>query len=109
EMSLRFQSSGKLVLAVQDDGVGLPEGLDLDSTHSLGLKMIGDLTRKVRGTLNHFQNNGRTLKSPYRLLFLRGRKTKIELKDGYAFEKNHGGRGSDADFRVNTALAPETR
>jgi len=69
EVSLHFQSSGKLVLAVQDDGVGLPEGLDLDSTHSLGLKMIGDLTRKVRGTLNHFQNNGRTLKSPCRLLF----------------------------------------
>ena len=60
EVNLRFQSSGKLVLAVQDDGVGLPEGLDLDSTHSLGLKMIGDLTRKVRATLNHFQNNGRT-------------------------------------------------
>jgi len=58
---LRFQSSGKLVLAVQDDGAGLPEGFDLDSTHSLGRKMIGDLTRRAGGKLNLFRNNGTTI------------------------------------------------
>jgi len=59
EESLRFQSSGKLVLAVRDDGVGSPEGFDLDSRHSLGLKTIGDLTRQAGGKLN--RNNGTTI------------------------------------------------
>ena len=59
-VSLDFQPSGKLVLAVQDDGVGLPDGFDLDNTRSLGLKMIRDLTRQVGGTLILFRNNGTT-------------------------------------------------
>jgi PAS domain S-box-containing protein len=60
QVNLRFQSSGKLVLAVRDNGVGLPAAFDLDKAHTLGLKMIRDLTRQVGGTLNLCRDNGTT-------------------------------------------------
>lgn len=37
-------------LEVRDDGVGLPPGLDATRATSLGLQMVSDLTRQMRGT-----------------------------------------------------------
>ncbi len=39
-------------LEVRDDGVGLPPGLDATRASSLGLQMVSDLTRQMRGTFS---------------------------------------------------------
>ncbi len=41
----------KLRLAVTDDGVGLPAGLDVKTLRSLGLQLVSDLARQLQGTL----------------------------------------------------------
>jgi PAS domain S-box-containing protein len=53
EVSLGVQaiSADQICLTVQDDGVGLPPGLDLSQTNSLGLRLVRILTRKLKGTL----------------------------------------------------------
>ena len=38
-------------LAVEDDGLGLPPGFDIDRVQSLGLQLVTNLTRQLRGTL----------------------------------------------------------
>jgi predicted ATPase/two-component sensor histidine kinase len=44
-------SNGRYGLRVQDDGSGLPEGFDFGRTDSLGLQLVGDLTRQLRGSI----------------------------------------------------------
>jgi len=41
-----------LVLAVGDNGIGLPKTLDLQTTGSLGLQLVGDLTDQLGGTVS---------------------------------------------------------
>ena len=38
-------------LSVEDDGLGLPPGFDIDRVQSLGLQLVTNLTRQLRGTL----------------------------------------------------------
>ncbi|HWI55574.1 MAG TPA: histidine kinase dimerization/phosphoacceptor domain -containing protein, partial [Bacillota bacterium] len=40
-----------LLLAVADNGVGLPPGLDLEQTDTLGLQLVRTLTRQLNGHL----------------------------------------------------------
>ena len=42
---------GQLELIVRDNGVGLPPGLDLYNTKTLGLRLVEMLSRQLRGTL----------------------------------------------------------
>ncbi|MEI6874370.1 MAG: PAS domain S-box protein [Spirochaetota bacterium] len=52
-VELRLAEAGLVALRVDDDGVGLPTGLDADSTPTLGLRLVGNLARQlggVRGT-----------------------------------------------------------
>jgi len=37
---------------VADDGVGLPEAVDWRAPGSLGLRLVGDLTRQLGGSLD---------------------------------------------------------
>jgi len=46
-----------LVLKVSDNGVGLPEDIDLESLGSLGLRIVRTLTEQLNGTLE-FDNRG---------------------------------------------------
>jgi two-component sensor histidine kinase len=41
---------GRVVLEVQDDGVGMPEGADPARPQSLGLEIVAILTRQLKGT-----------------------------------------------------------
>ena len=50
----------QLLLSVEDDGVGLPAGFDWDQAGSLGLRMVRDLARQIRGTLEIRRNGGTT-------------------------------------------------
>ena len=60
KLSLQSPAPGQLSLSVQDDGVGLPPGFDWDQARSLGLRMVRDLARQIRGTLEVRQNGGTT-------------------------------------------------
>src|SRR5207249_708974 len=60
KVSLQSPAPGQVSLSVQDDGVGLPPGFDWDQARSLGLRMVRDLARQIRGTLEVRQNGGTT-------------------------------------------------
>jgi two-component sensor histidine kinase len=60
KVSLHSPTPGQLLLSVEDDGVGLPPGFDWDQARSLGLRMVHDLARQIRGTLEVRQNGGTT-------------------------------------------------
>lgn len=42
---------GMATLSVSDDGAGLPEGFDIDAVDSLGLQLVSNLTRQLKGRI----------------------------------------------------------
>ncbi|MCU0518006.1 MAG: hypothetical protein MUC60_14295 [Oscillatoria sp. Prado101] len=45
-------------MVVRDSGIGLPEGVDLRKTNSLGLRLIRVLTRQLRGKIEIYNRDG---------------------------------------------------
>ncbi|CAO3435945.1 AAA family ATPase [Azospirillum doebereinerae] len=45
-------------LSVVDDGVGLPDGYNVDTVDSVGLQLVCDLTSQLHGTLRHASAEG---------------------------------------------------
>ncbi|MRH98946.1 sensor histidine kinase [Kriegella sp. EG-1] len=50
-IELKKESLENFVLNIGDDGVGMPEEITYKNTKSLGLKLINNLTRQLRGTI----------------------------------------------------------
>ena len=50
---------GSAVFTVEDNGVGLPEGFDIQQQDSMGVYLVRVLTRQLRG-LVHVNQHGRT-------------------------------------------------
>lgn len=50
-VDLTRNGDGKLILIVRDDGVGLPEGMDITDTPSLGLQLVNTLVKQLDGTI----------------------------------------------------------
>ena len=50
--------AGGLVLSVKDNGPGLPEGIDLSKSQSLGFKLIHIFVKQLKGELNYFNDGG---------------------------------------------------
>jgi two-component sensor histidine kinase len=48
----------KLLLTVSDNGVGLPAGLEIMKSGSLGLKLVNVLVRQLRGTMEQGSGPG---------------------------------------------------
>ena len=46
-LTLEKRDDGKLLVSVADNGVGIPEGTNIPSTRSLGLRLIHSLTRQL--------------------------------------------------------------
>jgi PAS domain S-box-containing protein len=46
------------VLSVWDNGIGFPEGLDFRRTDSLGMQLVCDLTRQLKGTVELDRSRG---------------------------------------------------
>ncbi|MHC4269906.1 MAG: ammonium transporter [Planctomycetota bacterium] len=58
-ISLRLLDDGEKELIVSDNGVGLPDSLDIKKAESLGLRMITNLTeRSLHGKVNINKSNG---------------------------------------------------
>ncbi|WP_148215536.1 ATP-binding protein [Methanothermobacter marburgensis] len=45
------KGDGSYILAIEDDGVGLPENFDLQSTPSMGMQLVRSLTDQLNGNL----------------------------------------------------------
>jgi two-component sensor histidine kinase len=45
---------------VSDDGVGLPEGLDIENAETLGLQLVTVLVRQIGGEMNVEGDGGTT-------------------------------------------------
>jgi PAS domain S-box-containing protein len=60
EVTLRRNRQHRFVLTVSDDGVGLPPGLDVHTTSSLGLQLVHLLAAQLHGTVRFEQHEGTT-------------------------------------------------
>jgi PAS domain S-box-containing protein len=49
---MRESDDGRITLAVSDDGIGLPEGLDFQNTKTLGLQLVISLAGQLGGTIS---------------------------------------------------------
>ena len=50
KVTLRNSLEGKCSLCVEDSGVGIPDALDVNTSKSMGLKLVRSLTRQIRGS-----------------------------------------------------------
>ena len=64
EISIDLSSHGNdhYVLNVSDDGVGIPENLDIDNTESLGLRLINTLADQLDGSIVLDRNDRTTFR-----------------------------------------------
>ena len=53
-----MQVGASLHLDISDNGIGLPEDLDLNKPRSLGLQLVRLLTQQLQGQLEYHNNNG---------------------------------------------------
>jgi PAS domain S-box-containing protein len=60
-------SGGQYLLHFRDDGAGLPEGIDLDHTETLGMQLITSLARQIRGTVTLDRAPGTGFRIEFRL------------------------------------------
>lgn len=57
-IALQPENKNKFKLVVSDDGVGLPESMDVLKTESLGLQLVTMLVEQLHGSLAIDRNNG---------------------------------------------------
>jgi two-component sensor histidine kinase len=58
KVTLSQQPQGRYMLTVRDDGAGLPPGLDVHTTASLGLRLVHLLAAQLHGTLTFESSKG---------------------------------------------------
>jgi len=62
KVSLSASEKGRINLSVSDNGIGLPPKFDIDTTQSLGLRLVKILTEEqLQGNLELIHNQGTTL------------------------------------------------
>ena len=59
---MRFLKKGYCELIVRDNGVGLPEHIDMQNPSTFGLNLVYLLTQQLEGTLKVQRRNGTTIK-----------------------------------------------
>lgn len=59
------EDDGRIVIWIEDDGVGMPEGTAWRESNTLGLQVVDALTRQLDGTIDLFRENG----TRYRITF----------------------------------------
>lgn len=59
ELTVKLAQEGSYYhLIVADDGVGLPEDLDLEKTNSLGMRLVNTLIKQIKGEIEFKRDNG---------------------------------------------------
>jgi two-component sensor histidine kinase len=64
-LELKRQDDRRLCLVVRDDGIGLPEGLDIQKTKTLGMQIVTLLAYQLDGTIELSRKQG----TEFRILF----------------------------------------
>jgi two-component sensor histidine kinase len=59
-------------LTVSDNGVGLPEGFQIQDCESLGLKLVRVLVKQLKGSINLNSSNGTEFTIKFRELAKKG-------------------------------------
>ncbi len=67
-LELESRDAGEFLLTVRDDGIGFPGGFDPQTSKSLGLRLVVDLTRQLDGTVEVEHNGGTTFRVRFREL-----------------------------------------
>ncbi len=57
-VELRSMGEEQYLIRVRDDGVGVPEGLDITKTSSLGLQLVHGLAKQLNGTVELRRDGG---------------------------------------------------
>ncbi|MBT4090864.1 MAG: sensor histidine kinase, partial [Deltaproteobacteria bacterium] len=58
-LDLKSNEENEVELIVSDNGIGIPEGLDLEKTDSLGLKLVKNITEnQLNGSIEMESKNG---------------------------------------------------
>ena len=63
---LEARPEARFALIIGDDGPGMPVGLDLEKSGSLGLRLVRILTKQLKGTLQIHRENGTTFEMIFR-------------------------------------------
>ncbi|MBF0101599.1 MAG: response regulator [Desulfobacterales bacterium] len=59
DMRMFHQYNGDIIVVIRDNGPGLPDHLDIDQIHSLGLKLVRNIIcSQLRGSISFENNNG---------------------------------------------------
>jgi|GEM_PF-1374094 len=58
DIALKSEKDGAYKLTISDNGSGLPEGLDIQKTRSMGLRLVRRLVEQIEGELIHEQGPG---------------------------------------------------
>lgn len=68
EVSLSRSENGVLDLTLSDDGVGLPEGFDINANETLGLRVVKILAEgQLDGNLEVISKDGTTFKIEFKI------------------------------------------
>ncbi len=69
EISLQETKDGKIILTVKDDGVGIPEDIDIFKTDTLGLKLVTNTVKKqLKGELKVERDAGTTIIAEFSIM-----------------------------------------
>jgi two-component sensor histidine kinase len=52
------EAAAVVVMNISDNGVGLPQDFDLSRVNTLGLRLVRQLTRQIKGTMSISSHNG---------------------------------------------------
>jgi PAS domain S-box-containing protein len=58
EILFKKEDDASLLLCVIDDGIGIPDDIDIENIASLGLRLVQTLTTQINGELSIHNNNG---------------------------------------------------
>ncbi len=64
---------GSLILIIGDDGIGLPDGMDFESSEKLGLQLVKTLTDQLEGTIQYNGENGAEFRIKFKELIYKNR------------------------------------
>ncbi|MDY6967040.1 MAG: histidine kinase dimerization/phosphoacceptor domain -containing protein [Spirochaetota bacterium] len=58
KIDFRRLENNNYSLMISDNGVGIPDGLDINKTDTLGLKLLNALVKQLKGNIEIVKNNG---------------------------------------------------
>lgn len=65
-VELQERKDDLVMLKVADNGIGLPQGLDVNKSDTLGLKLLSMLTEKLKGSVEVIRDKGTTFQVTFR-------------------------------------------